>query len=157
MTGWVKKSITDISKCERLFMPLNNRVHWAIAVFEVKKSKIFLFDSMRPRLAFVHEQHLLLMIPKAIYAKIPEKGEWVENWEVVTHPPNVLTQRNGDDCGVFLCVHAALYATKAGTTGEIPPIVNRTPRNWRNLLSTCLATKTLTPFLAAFEADKTLE
>lgn len=156
MENWVAKNLQRISSCNRMFMPLHNGVHWALGVYDTECSTIVLFDSFRGFSVYDSEIHLLRMISSEVYAKLETKGNWREHWSVVSNPNNVLKQENGDDCGVFLCIHAALYHLR-GANATIPTVVRQKPKTWRSLLHSCLVTKTLDPLQAAFDADVILE
>lgn len=160
LTKWVGKNIERISKCERLYQPLHIGIHWALGVFEVKLSTLFIFDSLPPRYAFWMERDLLRKIPHAIYDELEDKGDgkgdWKRDWKIVSQPDNVLNQKNSDDCGVYLCIHATLYEKTAKESGSIRAVVNHSPETWRNLLHECLIQNSFAPFERAFLSDEPL-
>lgn len=130
---------------------------WALAIFELRTSTLYLFDSLQNAKYFDADLPLLVKMATYIYDNLDEKGMWKRSWHVIARPMNVIQQKNGNDCGVFTCIHAALYFTKATGTGVIPRIVEQTSETWRALIHSYLITASLTPLEAAFLADVSLE
>lgn len=118
------KNLTKLSKCARVIFPLHNGIHWAVAVLEVKSATIFLFDSMQDAAYFEDSMPLFSKLARTIFDKLEVKGEWQRTWHQIARPMNVIQQTNTYDCGVFTCVHTALYYTRGLQTGVLPRIVH---------------------------------
>lgn len=141
MTSWVVKNLGDIAQCERLFMPLNNSVHWALAIYEVKLNTLFILDSIPPSF-FESEVHLLLKISQLLYDKLEEKRNWIREWQILYRKMEL---------------HAALYHLKATPQGELPKVQRQSPETWRFLVNSCLETKSFNPLESAFIGDISLK
>ncbi|ACH46896.1 putative ubiquitin-like putative cysteine protease [Feldmannia species virus] len=90
-----------ITRKDRIFIPVNvHNNHWILVVVDAESKRIQHYNSM----ASVSE--VVLENIKNWASKTYKSGDWVA--EDKTSP----MQKNGSDCGVFVCVNAALLSNK---------------------------------------------
>ena len=96
------------------FLPINVRgSHWILAVMMMAKKRIEVDDAMHGRHPTVLrklKQYLTDEIADKI--KDPNNMEHVQQWTMAETSRDVPRQRNGYDCGVFVCMYA--YALSMG-------------------------------------------
>lgn len=103
---WAKKKKIDVTKLDRVFVPINRQnTHWCLAVVNNKEKKFEFYDSMggngRPALELVREY--MVLETERLYPG--QKSAHEQNYEVYEICDNVSCprQENGFDCGVFTC------------------------------------------------------
>ncbi len=109
VSRWTKRGVpfNSIFKCDALFFPCNIRAqHWIIIVAFMKEKTIQVFDSL-------HENYRSGVL--AIYQYLQDEhrskfnGEPMKDekeWKLYAECPHAPGQRNGYDCGVFVCMYA---------------------------------------------------
>ena len=106
-----------------IFIPLHiNMNHWAMAVVNIDKQTLSLYDSMREKVngrGGVYLQNLLnyLKAEHEIKHQSPLPSTWRINptgqtEDTVLTDGRIPNQENGDDCGVFTCMFAKHIAIK---------------------------------------------
>ena len=105
---WTKTGVpgNSIFSCEALFFPCNiGDMHWIVIVAFMKAKSIQVFDSLGGN----HESGVL-----AIYQylqdehrnKFNEAMKDEREWKLYAENPLASAQKNGYDCGVFVCMYA---------------------------------------------------
>ncbi|NXL63838.1 SENP2 protease, partial [Chordeiles acutipennis] len=95
----------DLFKKDLILVPIHLRVHWALVVIDVRKKTIKYFDSMAQKGDKICE---------ALFQYLQEESREKRNVELTLsewtlHSMNsneIPQQRNGSDCGVFMCKYA---------------------------------------------------
>ena len=104
----------SVFSLEHFFLPINiQQMHWTMAYVNFPSRRIFYYDSMRGD--GKNFQELLLVYLKAefdeVFKEVPEKKFITSDWKVV---PCIMTkgpeQRDGYNCGVYICFIAELLA-----------------------------------------------
>lgn len=103
---WAKKKKVDVTKLDRVFVPINRQnTHWCLAVVNNKEKKFEFYDSMggngRPALELVRE-YMILETERLYPGQKATHEQTYEAYEIcdsVSCP----RQENGFDCGVFTC------------------------------------------------------
>ncbi|XP_026874501.2 sentrin-specific protease 2 [Electrophorus electricus] len=104
---WTKA--VDLFLYDVVLVPLHLGVHWSLAAVEFRSKSVRSYDSMGQR----HDDicNLIMMYLKEEYRI--KKGKDLETlkWTVTsTRSAEVPQQRNGSDCGVFVCKYADCIA-----------------------------------------------
>jgi Ulp1 family protease len=82
-----------ISRYETFLVPICKGIHWIMAVFDFVEGQLAILDSL-------HGQH------EDVAGKLNEFLAWQGGEMLPVIHPEVPTQRNGDDCGVFVMAFA---------------------------------------------------
>ena len=106
---WTRKNVphSDIFKCDAVFFPWNvDLVHWIVIVAFMKERKLQAFCSlgMRHKVPTRLVWNYLLDEHRDKHggAELPHQDKWVLTYSTPFAP----RQRNGYDCGVFVCMTA---------------------------------------------------
>ncbi|KFQ46721.1 Sentrin-specific protease 2, partial [Nestor notabilis] len=95
----------DLFKQDLVLVPIHLRVHWALAVIDVRKKTIKYFDSMAQRGDKICE---------TLFQYLQEESQEKRNLELTfsewtlhsMESHEIPQQLNGSDCGVFICKYA---------------------------------------------------
>ncbi|KAI7862089.1 Senp1 mutant in complex with sumo-1 [Spinellus fusiger] len=98
---WTKR--VDIFAKDLVFVPINQSLHWVLAVFDMKRTLVRVYDSLggghdytlKLLLNYLREEHLDKK------KKVLDTSDWT-----LESPKNIPHQKNGSDCGVFTCTFA---------------------------------------------------
>ncbi|XP_060774686.1 sentrin-specific protease 2 isoform X2 [Neoarius graeffei] len=104
---WTKA--VDLFLYEIILIPLHLGVHWSLAVVDFRAKSVRSYDSMGQR----HDDicNLILMYLKEEYEIKKSKDLEILKWTVTSlRATEVPQQKNGSDCGVFLCKYADYIA-----------------------------------------------
>ncbi|KAK3557011.1 hypothetical protein QTP70_022917, partial [Hemibagrus guttatus] len=104
---WTKA--VDLFLYDLILIPLHLGVHWSLAVVDFRAKSVRSYDSMGQR----HDDicNLLLMYIKEEYEVKKGKDLEILKWTVTSlHATEVPQQKNGSDCGVFVCKYADYIA-----------------------------------------------
>lgn len=101
----VKKWKTvDIFDHEKILIPFQKGRHWKLAVIDFPSKKFIMYDSVGQR-----DDHSMKVIAIYLHEQYKERlgvdmeaGEWS-----IDYPLDYPRQRNGFDCGVFVCAFAS--------------------------------------------------
>ena len=107
-----KKIGVEITKCDKVVVPVHQQVHWCCAVADIKRKELVYYDSMLGK-----DQAVLENLARWV------KDEWKDKAKVDLDtskwprkfPKDIPTQENGYDCGVF----AVKFAECAGLDCEM--------------------------------------
>ena len=99
----------DIFDLDKIFFPINqDQMHWLCVVVFMVEKRIQVYDSIGPD----GGQHYLDSIFQYLKDEHLDKKKCplpdLDQWELVTCTTNTPDQRNGFDCGVFLCMYIDL-------------------------------------------------
>ncbi|XP_066521843.1 sentrin-specific protease 2 isoform X2 [Hoplias malabaricus] len=103
---WTKA--VDLFLYEFVFIPLHLGVHWSLIAVDFRTKSVRSYDSMGQR----HDDicNLILMYLKEEYKVKKGKDLDVLKWTVTSMRATVPQQKNGSDCGVFVCKYADYIA-----------------------------------------------
>ncbi|XP_061700755.1 sentrin-specific protease 2 isoform X2 [Syngnathoides biaculeatus] len=104
---WTKA--VDIFLYDLVLVPLHLGVHWALAVIDLKAKTVKLYDSMGKR----HDDICNLLLLYLREEHRAKKGRELDStkWTVgCMRPTEIPQQKNGSDCGVFVCKYAQYIA-----------------------------------------------
>ncbi|KAM8917076.1 sentrin-specific protease 2 isoform 2-T2 [Spinachia spinachia] len=104
---WTKA--VDIFLYDLVLVPLHLGVHWAMAVIDFKSKTVKSYDSMGQR----HDDVCSLLLLYLIEEHKVKKGRELDSpkWTVGSvKATEIPQQRNGSDCGVFVCKYADYMA-----------------------------------------------
>ena len=105
MKGWTEKNMfEDITKCDKIIVPVNeDNCHWTLAVVDVVNEELVYYDSYHKRnpqvLDSLWEWYRGMMIVKGEMKD--DTAAWPKKY-----PNDIPEQKNGIDCGVFMCKYA---------------------------------------------------
>lgn len=110
---WAKKKKIDVTKLDRLFVPINRQnTHWCLAVVNNKDRRFEFYDSMggngRPALELVRE-YMVLESERLYPGKKSHYEQLYDTYEVLDKISGP-RQENGYDCGVFTLKTAEVLA-----------------------------------------------
>lgn len=100
---WTKA--VDLFLFDVILVPLHLGVHWSLAVVDFKSKSVRSYDSMGQR----HDDicDLILLYLKEEFKVKKGKDLDVSKWIVSSlRPSEIPQQKNGSDCGVFICKYA---------------------------------------------------
>ncbi|XP_017336876.1 sentrin-specific protease 2 isoform X1 [Ictalurus punctatus] len=104
---WTKA--VDLFLYDIILIPLHLGVHWSLAVVDFRAKSVRSYDSMGQR----HDDicNLILMYMKEEYEVKKGKDLEILKWTVTSlRATEVPQQKNGSDCGVFVCKYADYIA-----------------------------------------------
>ncbi|XP_046714059.1 sentrin-specific protease 2 [Silurus meridionalis] len=104
---WTKA--VDLFLYDIILIPLHLGVHWSLAVVDLRVKSVRSYDSMGQR----HDDicNLILMYMKEEYEVKKGKDLEILKWTVTSlRATEVPQQKNGSDCGVFVCKYADYIA-----------------------------------------------
>jgi sentrin-specific protease 1 len=99
----------DIFALDMVFVPVHlYESHWALVVVNVQERAIEYYDS----LASDADEPTRVITAYLLREELLKRGGASEDWRIVAPGTTIPQQRNGSDCGVFLCRYA--YCRAAG-------------------------------------------
>ncbi|NWY58686.1 SENP2 protease, partial [Chionis minor] len=99
----------DLFKQDIILVPVHLRMHWTLAVIDMRKKTIKYFDSLGQKGDKIN-QALLQYLQEEYRGKRNMKLD-VSEWTLHSMGPQEIPQQlNGSDCGVFLCKFADYIA-----------------------------------------------
>nr|XP_060624018.1 sentrin-specific protease 2 isoform X1 [Anolis sagrei ordinatus] len=100
---WTKE--VDLFQHDLILVPIHIRVHWALVVIDMRRETIKYFDSMGQS---GHNICMKLLQYLQDESKVKRNLEInPSSWTLYSMKPNEIPQqRNGSDCGVFVCKYA---------------------------------------------------
>ncbi|XP_073726890.1 sentrin-specific protease 2 isoform X1 [Misgurnus anguillicaudatus] len=104
---WTKA--VDLFLYDIILVPLHLGVHWALAVVDFKSKSVRSYDSMGQR----HDDicNMILLYLKEEFKVKKGKDLDVSKWTTCSlRPTEIPQQKNGSDCGVFVCKYADYIA-----------------------------------------------
>ncbi|XP_065096297.1 sentrin-specific protease 2 isoform X2 [Paramisgurnus dabryanus] len=104
---WTKA--VDLFLYDMILVPLHLGVHWALAVVDFKSKSVRSYDSMGQR----HDDicNMILLYLKEEFKIKKGKDLDVSKWTACSlRPTEIPQQKNGSDCGVFVCKYADYIA-----------------------------------------------
>ncbi|QDZ18472.1 ubiquitin-like specific protease [Chloropicon primus] len=107
-----KKIGVDVTQCDKVIVPVHQRVHWCCAVVDIAREELVYYDSMHGK-----DTQVLENLAKWIKDEMKDKaGKDIDtsSWER-RYPRNIPGQDNGYDCGVF----AAKFAECSGLDADL--------------------------------------
>ena len=107
-----KKIGVDVTQCDKVIVPVHQRVHWCCAVVDIAREELVYYDSMHGK-----DTQVLENLAKWIKDEMKDKaGKDIDtsSWER-RYPRNIPGQENGYDCGVF----AAKFAECSGLGADL--------------------------------------
>ncbi|KAK7154980.1 hypothetical protein R3I93_009816 [Phoxinus phoxinus] len=100
---WTKA--VDLFLYDIILVPLHLGVHWSLAVVDFKSKSVLSYDSMGQR----HDDicNLILLYLKEEFKVKKGKDLDMSKWTLSSlRPSEIPQQKNGSDCGVFVCKYA---------------------------------------------------
>ncbi|CAK8563697.1 unnamed protein product [Lathyrus sativus] len=102
-----KKLGYGLHECDKIFVPIHQKIHWCLAVINKKEKKFQYLDSLKGI-----DTQVLEVLARYFVDEVKDKtGEDIDisNWEkeFVEELPE---QQNGSDCGVFMVKYADFYS-----------------------------------------------
>ncbi|XP_067315274.1 sentrin-specific protease 2 isoform X3 [Pseudorasbora parva] len=100
---WTKA--VDLFLYEIILVPLHLGVHWSLAVVDFKSKSVLSYDSMGQR----HDDicNMILLYLKEEFKVKKGKDLDMSKWTLSSlRPSEIPQQKNGSDCGVFVCKYA---------------------------------------------------
>ena len=100
----------DVLKCDRIYVPIHQSVHWVLAEIDVKNKRISYYDSLlgESEVAVKHLKSWIIDEAKNKLDETWDPDEWIEDY-----PKNIPLQKNGCDCGVFMIKYADYLSSDA--------------------------------------------
>ena len=105
-----KKLKYDVLRCEKIYVPVHQAVHWVLVEIDVLEKRISYFDSLLGESA-VTVKNLKRWIVDEAKNKLNEDWD-PDEWEEY-YPKNIPLQKNGCDCGVFMIKFAEYLSSGA--------------------------------------------
>lgn len=100
----------DVLRCEKIYVPVHQAVHWVLAEIDIREKRISYYDSLLGESA-VTVKNLKRWICDEAKNKLDE--EWdPDEWEEC-YPKSIPLQKNGCDCGVFMIKYAEYLSSDA--------------------------------------------
>ena len=98
-----KKLKYDVLRCEKIFVPIHQSVHWVLAEIDTRKKRISYYDSLlgESGVAVKNLKRWLIDEAKNKLNEDWDPDEWIE-----AYPKDIPLQKNGCDCGVFMIKYA---------------------------------------------------
>ncbi|KAG1942364.1 sentrin-specific protease 2 isoform X2 [Pimephales promelas] len=100
---WTKA--VDLFLYDIILVPLHLGVHWSLAVVDLKTKSVLSYDSMGQR----HDDicNMILLYLKEEFKVKKGKDLDLSKWTLSSlRPSEIPQQKNGSDCGVFICKYA---------------------------------------------------
>jgi len=98
-----KKLKYDVLRCEKIYVPVHQRMHWVLAEIDVTNKRISYYDSLLGECRTTVRNLKNWVIDEA---KNKLNEDWDEDeWEEC-YPKDIPQQMNGCDCGVFMIKYA---------------------------------------------------
>lgn len=95
----------DLFKQDIILVPIHLRVHWALAVIDVRKKTIKYFDSMAQKGSKICDTLFRYLQEESREKRNQELD--ISEWALHNMEPHEIPQQtNGSDCGVFTCKFA---------------------------------------------------
>ena len=108
---WTKK--VDIFSHDKIFVPVNlNDTHWCLAVVDMKKKGIYVYDSMGGD----HDQVLKILSQYLKKEHMERKGSIDIGKFTLENVKGIALQSNGSDCGIFTLKYAEYLSRNANIT-----------------------------------------
>ena len=108
---WIKK--VDISSYDKIFVPVNlNNIHWCLAVIDMKKNGIYVYDSMGGE----HNQVLKILLQYLKKEHMEKKGSIDIGKFTLENVKGIALQANSSDCGIFTLKYAEYLSRNAKIT-----------------------------------------
>ena len=102
--SWFKD--VDLFSCDKMLFPFNQtHTHWFLIVAYMSKREIKVFDSMGGR--YPDEVEKVHLFMKAVH-KIQKNYDMLDEWKIYDLSIKVPSQKNCNDCGVFMLMFADL-------------------------------------------------
>ena len=101
----------DVFSFDKLFIPINNGVHWLSAIVFMETKTIQMYDSSEQN-ATRDDFYLRTILEYLRHEHTNKKAFPLPDGWILRHTPtNAPKQENGDDCGVFMltCFYCVLY------------------------------------------------
>lgn len=102
-----KKLGYGLHECDKIFVPIHQRIHWCLAVINKKEKKFQYLDSLKGI-----DTEVLEVLARYFVDEVKDKtGEDVDisSWET-EFVEDLPEQMNGHDCGVFMVKYADFYS-----------------------------------------------
>ena len=144
---WSKNApLKDIFDLDKVFVPINvSNTHWILGIIDITKKEILILDSsvrmnlILDRYAYALFQYVLDEHHNKKKRPLSEK----EEWKIITSSTTATTtitkptpqQRNGDDCGVFMCYFATCVSIDDSITSFDQGYINENNGRQRIALS----------------------
>ncbi|KAK4786905.1 hypothetical protein SAY86_010738 [Trapa natans] len=106
-----KKLGYGLIDCDKIFMPIHQKVHWCLAIINMKEQKFQYLDSLGGRNSYV-----LKILANYIVDEVKDKnGEDldVRSWDI-EYVEDLPKQENSYDCGMFMIKYADFYSRGLG-------------------------------------------
>ena len=100
----------DVLRCEKIYVPVHQAVHWVLVEIDVREKRISYFDSLLGESA-VTVKNLKRWIVDEAKNKLDEDWD-PDEWEEC-YPKKIPLQKNGCDCGVFMIKFAEYLSSGA--------------------------------------------
>ncbi|KAK4794147.1 hypothetical protein SAY86_012141 [Trapa natans] len=94
-------------ECDKIFVPIHQKVHWCLAVINKKEEKFQYLDSLGGRISFV-----LKVLAKYFVDEVKDKNGIdldVRSWDI-EYVEDLPEQENSYDCGMFMIKYADFYS-----------------------------------------------
>ena len=117
---WTKK--VDIFSYDKIFIPVNslNNSHWCLAVVDMKKKGIYIYDSMGGN----HNQVLKILLQYLKKELMEKKGSTDIGNFTLENVKGIAMQANSSDCGIFTLRYAEHISRNANITFSQEDIPN---------------------------------
>lgn len=129
--NWGRKCGLDLRTVDMIFVPMHvDADHWTLAVIDVQKKSILLYD---PLFSSEHEQHVPHLL-RWLHDEVCERlgAEVAAEWDAPSWPivqgNDLPVQNDGSSCGVFVLAVAdciALGAATSFTQDDVPVLRQR--------------------------------
>ncbi|XP_078610377.1 uncharacterized protein LOC144881295 [Branchiostoma floridae x Branchiostoma japonicum] len=107
-----QKTQKDIQGSDIVFMPVHQANHWGLLVYYPKKKWVILFDSLQVSCC-INQKTAFERAKRFLTFYLPESELNWKDWTFyMPSPDEIPQQKNGDDCGVFVCQYAFHLANK---------------------------------------------
>ena len=117
---WTRR--INLFSYELVLIPIHVRVHWILALIDMKQKTVVLLDSLGGR----HSHHYGLEIIEYLRREHADKHSTkfsfnTDEWQIIDRC-NVPQQNNGSDCGVFTCQYARSCAQNYRYYGSVADV-----------------------------------
>ena len=104
--SWFKN--VDLFSCDKIIFPFNQRnKHWFLVVAHVTKREIHVYDSLGKK--YSDEVGKIYLFMKTLH-KIQKNYDMFDEWKINDLSSQVPSQKNGNDCGVYMLMFADLIS-----------------------------------------------
>ena len=100
---WIRK--VDLGEKDLILIPINKREHWSLITYKVKEKIMTYHDSIR---GTRQTSNALKVMEKFLVKYFSLKGKEISITKKIEE--NASLQKNGYDCGVFLCQNAEILS-----------------------------------------------